>query len=91
MVGERWSDKFKLVVCFARELVLPLAEFLAHGGGVVIVNIKLWRSVGVEGIVGRWRQSPSGFIGVLGIVRMNEHNRIQIGKQQRLQLYVRGK
>ena len=31
------------------ELVLPLAEFLAPGG-VVIVTIKLGRRVGVEGI-----------------------------------------
>ena len=57
MVGERWRDKFKLLVCDAnmdirdtpRELVLPLAEFLAPGG-VVIVTIKLGRRVGVEGI-----------------------------------------
>jgi hypothetical protein len=57
MVGERWRDKSKLLVCDAnmdirdtlRELVLPLAEFLAPGR-VVIVTIKLGRRVGVEGI-----------------------------------------
>jgi len=57
MVGEKWKDKFRLLVCDAnmdirdtlRELVLPLAEFLAPGG-VVIVTIKLGRRVGVKGI-----------------------------------------
>jgi len=57
MVGEGWRDKFRLLVCDAnmdirdtlRELVLPLTEFLAPGG-VVIVTIKLGRRVGVEGI-----------------------------------------
>ena len=57
MVGKRWRDKFKLLVCDAnmdirdtlRELVLPLAEFLAPGG-VVIVIIQLGGRVGEEGI-----------------------------------------
>jgi len=57
MVGELWKDKFKLLVCDAnmdirdtlRELVLPLARFLAPGG-VVIVTIKLGRRVGVAGV-----------------------------------------
>jgi len=57
MVGEKWKDKFRLLVCDAnmdirdtlRELVLPLAEFLAPGG-MVVVTIKLGRRVGVDGI-----------------------------------------
>ena len=57
MVGKRWRDKFKLLVCDAnmdirdtlRELVLPLAEFLAPGG-VVIVIIQLGGRVDEEGI-----------------------------------------
>ena len=57
MVGEKWKDKFRLLVCDAnmdirdtlRELVLPLAELLAPGG-MVIVTIKLGRRVGVHGI-----------------------------------------
>jgi hypothetical protein len=58
MVGERWTDKFKLLVCDAnmdirdtlREMVLHLKELLAPGG-VAIVAIKLERRVVKEGCV----------------------------------------
>ena len=58
MVGERWRDKFKLLVSDAnmdirdtlREMVLHLKEFLAPGG-VAIVAIKLGRRVVKEGCV----------------------------------------
>jgi len=57
LVGDKWRDKFRLLVCDAnmdirdtvRELVLPLAEYLAPGG-VLVVTLKLGRRVGAEGL-----------------------------------------
>jgi len=57
LVGTDWKNKFRFLVCDAnmdirdtlRELVLPIAVFLAPGG-VLVVTIKLGRRVGVERI-----------------------------------------
>jgi len=64
LVGERWREKFRLLVCDAnmdirdtvRELVLPLAVYLAPGG-VLIVTLKLGRRVGVEGLAVKVKSS----------------------------------
>jgi len=57
LVGAKWKEKFRLLVCDAnmdirdtvRELVIPLAQYLASGG-ILVVTLKLGRRVGVEGI-----------------------------------------
>jgi len=57
LVGGNWREKFRFLVCDAnmdirdtlRELVLPLALYLAPGG-VLVVTLKLGRRVGVEGV-----------------------------------------
>jgi len=57
LVGQDWSNKFRLLVCDAnldirdtvRELILPLSAQLVSGG-LLIVTVKLGRRVGVEGI-----------------------------------------
>eukprot|EP00090_Calanus_glacialis_P025835 TRINITY_DN40571_c0_g1_i1.p1 TRINITY_DN40571_c0_g1~~TRINITY_DN40571_c0_g1_i1.p1 ORF type:complete len:387 (-),score=125.82 TRINITY_DN40571_c0_g1_i1:25-1185(-) len=60
LMGDNWSKKFRFLVCDAnmdirdtlRELVLPLALYLAPGG-VLVVTLKLGRRVGVEGVARR--------------------------------------